>query len=412
MKGLAFFPGRYSLTDLGATAVVARNLFPEDNSKLSGAIIGMGTFSQGPDISPDFKQVNLLSAYRLKSSCYRLGGRLVKKSPVLGGLMDVAQSWVDDRLSITADKLAAKELERLLTSDSGIRIALGYSGESLLYGAAAKAHGGRYIVHSQFCHPFVQNQLIADAYRSIGLKSPYVSPLKLQRQLATLELADAIWCPSEFVQRSLVDNGISKGKTFVSYLGVDVNKINTPIDIGHAHGEFQILFVGTACLQKGVHVLLEALVSSDISNATLIFNGKADEVGSRLIRDYTARLEAKKILIRIDPGDPRRYLCSASLFVLPSAHDSYGIVVIEAMAAGLPVVVSTGAGAKECVQHGRNGFVFNSGDSEELSTNLNFLFYNPDVRIKFGRVSRELSLNHDISKSGAKIISTILESIC
>lgn len=399
MRGLVFFPGRYSLTDLGATAVVTRNIFTGVQSELSGAIMGMGTFARGLCVPDDFLQINLLADYRHRSAWYRIGLRLQKSCPLQGRLLDQTQSWMDNKLGIIADRLAADQLEKLVRNNAAIEVALGYAGESLLYGQAAKANGMRYAVHSQFCHPYVQNKLISDAYKSNGLKPPHVSQLRLRRQLATLELADVIWCPSDFARRSLIENGVPDSKLFISHLGVDLNKFTVPARPSYVGTEFQILFVGSVSLQKGIHILLEALVEAEITNVSMVFNGNCTDAARKIIRKYSNRLVAKKIAIKIDSGDPRRYHKTASVFVLPSVHDSYGIVVVEAMAAGLPVIVSDHAGAHEIVEHGENGWIFQSGSVYQLAKYLKIACKNPKLLSRFSRKSEMLSKRYDCRES-------------
>jgi glycosyltransferase involved in cell wall biosynthesis len=225
----------------------------------------------------------------------------------------------------------------------------------------------------------------------------------MRRQLATLELADLIWCPSEFVQRSLVEEGVPIGKTFVSPLGVDTDRIKRGVRSVEKSGEFHILFVGNVGLQKGIHVLLRALQAARITNAVLILNGQPDPAARDLLLEFTPHLEAKRIVIRIDPGDPRRHLPNADLFVLPSVHDSYGIVVVEAMTAGLPIVVSSNVGAREILKHGKNALVFQSGDYTGLSDCLSQLHDQPDRRSTLGRAAQEESGKYDARITAARL---------
>ncbi len=72
-------------------------------------------------------------------------------------------------------------------------------------------------------------------------------------------------------------------------------------------------------------------------------------------------------------------------FVMPSRYDTFGMVVLEAMAAGLPAVVSRHVGAKDLIRQAENGFVVSRDDAEELASVL-FLLLDPAIR---GRLARE-----------------------
>jgi len=62
----------------------------------------------------------------------------------------------------------------------------------------------------------------------------------------------------------------------------------------------------------------------------------------------------------------QEYLTS-DVLVLPSRFDGFGMVVTEAMACGLPVIVSSAVGAADLVEHGRNGWIFQSENSQQLA---------------------------------------------
>jgi len=96
------------------------------------------------------------------------------------------------------------------------------------------------------------------------------------------------------------------------------------------------------------------------------------------------------------------YYAAAGCFIHPAITEPWGLVVNEAMAAGLPVIVSNGCGcAPDLVEHGRNGFVFNPRDADELSVHLTSIAGDPRLRRQMGARSRELINNwtiHDFAK--------------
>lgn len=411
MKNLVFSSGQYRVDAPGATIVVAQNLFYESPDNLSGAIIGPGKFSDSERLSNEFYQIDTLTenmrktAYLKQLSRFRRFYNYHKPNFILTKMLQE----IDNKISDIADCIAARQLEILLKNNVNIEFVVGLAGLSPNVGRAAKKYGLKYGLHSQFCHPNFQNEQLENAYHSLKLKPPAVSKRKLERQLETLELADFIWCPSEFVQNSLISNGISKEKTFVNYLGVPIEKFKPFAGKEKKEGIFTILFIGNVGIQKGIQVLLEAVELTNIDQMEIIFNGGADPLADIIIESFRTGFSNKKIRLSVDPGDPRRHFEKADIFVLPSVHDSFGISVLEAMAAGLPVIVSDHVGAKEIVKDGGNGFIFSSGNSHELAENIEFFYNNPEKIREFGNNSAEIGNKFDFSIQGKKLEAKIMQ---
>ena len=92
----------------------------------------------------------------------------------------------------------------------------------------------------------------------------------------------------------------------------------------------------------------------------------------------------------VQPADLPGLYAAADVFVLPSRHDGWGLVVNEALGAGLPIVVSDRVGAgRDLVKDGENGFVFPSEDVDALASCLARLAESKALRKRFGHASRE-----------------------
>jgi glycosyltransferase involved in cell wall biosynthesis len=80
---------------------------------------------------------------------------------------------------------------------------------------------------------------------------------------------------------------------------------------------------------------------------------------------------------------------SADIFVFPSTTDTFGNVIIEAQAAGLPVIVSDAGGPKELVRENENGFITRSHDVDDLVRAIRQLVSDPDLRRRMSACARE-----------------------
>ena len=156
--------------------------------------------------------------------------------------------------------------------------------------------------------------------------------------------------------------------------------------------DVNVLFSGQLIHRKGVDVLVEAFVRA--ANAVpsmrlqLMGNGpdRAELEGKipPMLRDRVSFLGHK------DPTDLPGVFAQADIFVLPSRHDGWGVVINEALAAGLPIVASNAVGAaRDLVVDGENGFVVERGSVEELADALTRLGNSAEMRASFSRASSE-----------------------
>ncbi len=167
------------------------------------------------------------------------------------------------------------------------------------------------------------------------------------------------------------------------------NVVRDHFKISHDH--VVILFSAKLVERKDPATLLEAVGRMQHrEKVTVVFAG--DGVLRQTLQAQAARLNVKAIF----PGFinqtalPEIYGMS-DVFVLPSTFEQRGTVVNEAMACGLPVVVSSRVGpASDIAQHDVNGFVFEVGEVAELAGYLDRLTADPELRNSMGRKSREI----------------------
>jgi glycosyltransferase involved in cell wall biosynthesis len=130
----------------------------------------------------------------------------------------------------------------------------------------------------------------------------------------------------------------------------------------------RICYVGTLDLRKGFVYLLHA---AKILTKTLGADGIELEIvgatGDPSSRTLFQR-ESAGLGLRCAPGDPRAAYQRAELLVLPTLEDGFGFVVAEAMASGLPVIVTDCCGAAEWVRPGESGWIVPGGDAGALAS--------------------------------------------
>jgi glycosyltransferase involved in cell wall biosynthesis len=159
-----------------------------------------------------------------------------------------------------------------------------------------------------------------------------------------------------------------------------------------------ILFVGRLVPEKGVFELLEAYAKLE--------SGLRAEVGMVFVGDGLSREDLAQQAKRISPGavcfpgfaqreDLAGLYALAEALVLPTHSDPWGLVVNEAMACGLPIIVSSVAGCSvDLVEDGWNGYVVPPRDSEKLSVAINSLMRQPELKQRMSMRSLERIRNY------------------
>ncbi len=97
------------------------------------------------------------------------------------------------------------------------------------------------------------------------------------------------------------------------------------------------------------------------------------------------------------------YYLASDLFVMPSRMDTFGLVVLEAMAAGLPVVISSNVGAADLVTHGDSGLILPENPTAQDMTASLIRLMNPELRRTMGEAAGQIAGNHDWNKVADKM---------
>jgi UDP-glucose:(heptosyl)LPS alpha-1,3-glucosyltransferase len=160
------------------------------------------------------------------------------------------------------------------------------------------------------------------------------------------------------------------GRWQIIHPGVDMARFSSPdrsacrAEIRGRYGigenDLLLLFVGMNFEVKGLDTIIAALAKArgmrPEANIRLLVVGRGDERKYGKIAE-SAGVAGAVIFAGTQHAGLERYYRAADAFVLFSAFDTFGMVVLEAMAAGLPVIVSPNVGAKDLVDEGVNGFI-------------------------------------------------------
>jgi D-inositol-3-phosphate glycosyltransferase len=153
-----------------------------------------------------------------------------------------------------------------------------------------------------------------------------------------------------------------------------------------------VLFVGRIEPLKGIDVLVQAMARLDTAARLLVVGGDAKDVQRKTeLMEIAATLGIEDRVTFLDAvphSDLPLYYNAADVCVVPSYYESFGLVALESMACGVPVVVSRVGGLKETVRDGRTGYLVPWRCPEPFAERLELLLSNETLRRKLGREAR------------------------
>jgi glycosyltransferase involved in cell wall biosynthesis len=210
----------------------------------------------------------------------------------------------------------------------------------------------------------------------------------VNRILAEYEQADVIRVMSNYALQSFLERGFRADRIQVIPPPFDMTDFPAADFSG---ATFRVIFVGQIAPWKGFHHLIDAFNRRPLKDSELIlWGGPGSRPVSRYLQQQQAlnpAIQVKAVSIR-DVGNEEVY-AKANVFVLPSLSDGFGYVVAEAMASGLPVIVTKNTGAADLVRDGENGYIVAPGDVEALSDRLAHLASHPALVRQMGSQARQ-----------------------
>jgi len=204
---------------------------------------------------------------------------------------------------------------------------------------------------------------------------------------------DTVFVNSEEYRQSWINRGLDPAKLKIFPRGLDT-ELFTPArrdpafweKFGPANVEVRLLYVGRISKEKDLDVLAKAyrqLRDEGLSIQLLIVgHGPYSEALSETLPDaiFTGYLKGKELATAY---------ASADVFAFPSTTDTFGNVIIEAQASGVPVIVSDSGGPKELVEDNVNGLITKSHDVEDFSRAIRELVVDPARRERMGSRARQ-----------------------
>lgn len=178
--------------------------------------------------------------------------------------------------------------------------------------------------------------------------------------------------------------------------------------LGLAENDFGLLLVGNDLKKKGLHCLLDAVGQLAIPELRILV------VGSDTTTPYKAALQRTRLTERVQflplRGDVEFYYAAADAYVGPSLEDAFAMPPLEAMACGLPVIVSRQAGVSEVITHRVDGLILEDPrDASHLASLIGDLHGNVALRERLGQSASKTALQYTWDRNTEELRSVIEE---
>lgn len=243
-------------------------------------------------------------------------------------------------------------------------IFVGQARVSLKAGRKAQKFGAKYICDVGSTHIDNLVKTVSHEYELRGLKYNEISASAIEREKEEYETCDYISVVSTFVLNSFKAKGVNERKLLFNPLTLPLapRMVRT---VRKRTGKRRIIFVGCASFRKGLLYLISALRGVE-GNWELLCVGSV----SAEFRKYFSSTDLcdKRIsfLGHMNKSEVNTILEEANVLVLPSIEDGFGMVMIESLAAGCPVVASSRSGGADLIEVNHTGVVVDPLDIELL----------------------------------------------
>jgi len=252
----------------------------------------------------------------------------------------------------------------------------GLSGSGLHSGRRAKFRGAKYVCDRGSAHIRVQDRILREEFELQGIPYPGVDPRIIMREEEEYEAADLITVPSAFAMNTFLEAGVPRRKMRLATYGVDLGMFHACT--ARQPDDFNVVFVGGLSVRKGIRYLLDAFQQLQCKNKRLTLVGT-------VLPEMEATINALRHNPRIQvrghvPQEKLKEILSAShALVLPSVEDGLGLVQVQALACGCPVIATQNTGAQDVFTDGKEGFIVPIRDAAVIAERLQRLADDPEL---------------------------------
>ncbi len=247
----------------------------------------------------------------------------------------------------------------------------------------------------------------------------YLGPIGLIGRIiekAVITLSDTIIAHSQKTRNALYKSGFRRRKIRIISHGIEVKAME---DIRAAKDNTDLIFAGRLIKDKNVDLLIRAvaLARKELPSINCLIIGQGPEK-ERLVSLSEGLGLKESILFKdfLEYAQLLSYMKAAKLFIFPSTREGFGIVVMEAMAAGLAVITVEHPmnAATELVRQGETGYICRP-QPQDIASHITALLKDPATRAQFSEQAKKITRDYDwdkIAKISEEFYKEVVPSRC
>ncbi|MDZ5473313.1 glycosyltransferase family 4 protein [Bacillus sp. 31A1R] len=228
----------------------------------------------------------------------------------------------------------------------------------------------------------------------------------INKYIDEIKDADIFLSPSSFVNKSLFYNGVRINQVINLQYGVDIKKFNFKKKLTDREDPLTFIYAGQVSQHKGIFYILEAFKRLNNKRLKLLVVGNIH--GDKEL--YTPYEQYCEFVGLVTHDKMVELFNKSHVLTQPSLADGFGLVVLEAMSCGLPVIVSESTGASDIVVNGKNGFVVESASIEAIQDRVIWFLNNYDYITEMSKNARQTAELYSWERYYDKAVEGIIEA--
>lgn len=263
---------------------------------------------------------------------------------------------------------------------------IGFDTSSWVLARRAERAGKPFFLDQSISHPLVNQRIMEGVARrfpewseEIESRLPEVLDCERQEQQSATKIIAA----SSFSKQTLIAQGVPAEKIALNPYGVDLNLFYPPSE-PRRREPLRFLFVGLVNARKGVPLLVEAWRKMQLKNAELWLVGPADSRQRSLIPE----LPGLKFLGKRPHRELPELMRQCDVLVFPSYCEGFALVLLEALASGMPIITTEATAGPDLIEDGVEGHLIPSGNLDALCEAMQQMAREPDRLEPMSRAAR------------------------